>query len=444
MRYSILLMVLLIFVVYNAYGHGLAKEEVGPKNIGDKLVSMSVELEPEFKHADKLEDVTLHVRFYDYISEEEKNPIPGVAAYIEIYRFRDNTLLLNETFHIMSDVDDLSILFKPAEEIKIVGMKMGSFGYMRTSFNDMIVVEGPIFTTAGLYKLKITPIALDSDSLPKEDRKTFESLITLAEIKDTPLLYKGKEYVIETISYYDSITDIESNDADLSIKSYMPFDWTLVDEIELLHFEYYLPKGFELAEKDIKGYINGMEQSIFIDRESKDWGAIVHFMIGNNRLRELSNVMEGEDMKRAVIEIKAGSQEWSPVTSIKTSKGSMIADISWSPVTIDDKQETQFSIMFKDASTNEMLHGITYDISILDEDGNIVTERKMQDSSTQVYKFEQSGKYTILLSNINNSEEDATLSITVVPEFPFAIMMISIATFSLIVLKRVYLNGKNY
>jgi len=66
----------------------------------------------------------------------------------------------------------------------------------------MIIVKGPIFLDPGLYKFVITPIALDSELLPEDQRISFEALITFVEIKDHVIEYNGKEYTIETISYY--------------------------------------------------------------------------------------------------------------------------------------------------------------------------------------------------------------------------------------------------
>jgi len=128
---SILLAVLLVSMtsmpILDVYGHGLGKAEVGPKNVGDKLISMHVEIEPEMKKVDELKDVKLSIEVSEHISEEEEQVIPGIAVNLKIYKFRTNELLLDENFHVMSDVETLEILFKPSEErgINIKGMKMG-------------------------------------------------------------------------------------------------------------------------------------------------------------------------------------------------------------------------------------------------------------------------------------------------------------------------------
>ncbi len=448
MNSKILLLAMLIIIsasTSQVYGHGLGKEDVGPKNIGDRLVSMQISLEPEFKKADQLEDIKLHIQFYEHI-DNTKKAIPGIAANIEISRFRDNTLLLNETFHIMSDVEDLEILFHniESESINIIGMKMGSFGYMRETGNEMVIVEGPIFTTAGLYRFKVTPIALDSESLPKEQRIPFEALVTLAEIKDVMLTHNGRDYMIETIAYYDSLRDLEFDPVNLIMKAEMPFDWALVDDIEMLHFEYYLPHGFELADRELKGYINGMEQSIFVDRSSKDWGAIVHFMIGQKRLKELASMMEGEDLNRAILEIRGGDlireitlpKEWSQILSVKSDKGNIIVDVQWSPLEINDREDTYFNLTFRDASNN-VLEDVMYDIMLVDEEGNVVegSHRESQMSNIQIYRFTKGGSYTLVLENINGSDEMVMINLRVIPEFPIALMIIAIAMAGVIAIR---------
>lgn len=438
--------------VIGAYGHGLGKEEIGPKNVGDKLVSMEIEITPEMKKGDKLEDTTLHIQFHDVTEgEENEQVIPGVAAHIELSRFRDNKLLLNETFHVMSDVETLEILFKNREsgDINIEGMKMGSFGYMRKAGNDMIIVEGPVFTQAGLYRFKVTPIALDSEALPEDQRVPFEALITLAEVKDWDI--DGN--TIQTIAYYDSLTNLEYDPDNLVMKAEMPFDWDLVDEIDLLHFEYYLPKGFELADRELTGYINGVEQNIFVDRAAEDWGAVVHFMIGQKRLKELAPMMSGDDLKRAVLEIRGGAiiekqpkeeqpielpKEWSPAITVDTSNKSVQVEVQWSPVEINIEQDTFFKLTFKDPNTGEVLENVKYDIILMDEDGNMIAEshRSAQSKDLQIYKFDKAGMYTLMLKNVNDTGESAMVSLSVVPEFPIALLVIGIGMLGAILIRK--------
>ncbi len=446
----LLLLIIGSLSVSNVYGHGLGKEEIGPKNVGDRLVSMDIEISPEFKKADELQDITLHIQFHDVSDEENEQVIPGIAANIEISKFRDNQLLLNETFHVMSDVEELAILFKNVAEgdINIEGMDMGSFGYMRTADNDMIIVEGPVFTEAGLYRFKVTPIALDSELLPDDQRIPFEALITLSEIKE----WQIDGNTIETIAYYDSLTNLEYDPDNLIMKAEMPFDWQLVDEIDLLHFELSLPKGFDLANRELDGYINGVEQNIFVDRAAEDWGAIVHFMIGQKRLKELAPMMEGDDLNRAILEIRGGAlveaeqpteeitlpEEWSPAMTVETSNGSILVEVEWSPVTIDIDQDTFFRLTFKDPESNEVLDNVRYDIMLMDEEGNMIAEthRSAQTKDVQIYKFDKPGTYTLMLKNVNDSGESAMVSLKVVPEFPVAVLIIGIGMIAAILMRK--------
>jgi len=428
----LMLFLLLSLINQDVYGHGLGREDVGPKNIGDRLISMSIEISPEIKRVYEFTDITLRIEFKDAV---EKKTIPGVAARIEISRFRDNQLLLNETFHVMSDVEKLEVLFKTTMSgpINIEGMKMGSFGYMRKTGNDMVIVEGPIFTRAGLYKFKVTPIALDSESLPEDQRIPFESLITLAEIKS----WNIDNHNIETIAYYDSITKLDYDPNNLIMKAEMPFDWKFVDEISMLHFEYYLPKGFKLADEELIGYINGIEQPIFVDRASEGWGAIVHFMIGQNRLKELVNQIENKDV--AILEIRSSIskevKEWSEPITI--SGNNIDLDISWYPKDLNIDDKSVFKLVFKDKNGNHLTN-VKYDIMIRDTEGNIIqdTLRSDQVSETQEYKFDKTGAYTLMINNINGSDERAAINISVVPEFPIAILIISIAMITVLLFNR--------
>ena len=315
----------------------------------------------------------------------------------------------------------------------------------------MIIVKGPIFLDPGLYKFVITPIAFGGELLPDDQKIPFEALITFAEIRDHEIEYNGEVYTIEMISYYDSIKNVEFDPDSLALKVDMPFDWDMVDEINMLHFEISLPEGFVLVDREMSGYINGIEQQIFVDRAAEDWGAIVHFMISQKRLKELAPMMSDDDLKRAVIEVRGGAvieelpeeeielpEEWSPVMSVKSSRGSVLVEIQWSPVEIDIEQDAFFKLTFKDPETGEVLDNVRYDIMFMDEEGNMIAEthRSAQSKDIQIYRFDKAGTYTLMLKNINDTGEDAMVSIKVVPEFPIAILLVMSIAMIIIVATR--------
>ena len=132
-----------------AFGHGLGKQETQPQNVDDRIAFMNVKIAPELIEYGKLKDIVLTMELVDAQTEEK---IPGTAYHLIIEKFADDTLLLDEAFHIMSDSDTLVINFKTTDEGDVVvnGMKMGeTLGYMASE--DELVVGGPIFNQLGLY-----------------------------------------------------------------------------------------------------------------------------------------------------------------------------------------------------------------------------------------------------------------------------------------------------
>jgi hypothetical protein len=121
-----------------------------------------------------------------------------------------------------------------------------------------------------------------------------------------------------------------------------------------------------------------------------------------------------------------------------SSDRSYIVNLLWQ---VDDaSDEMIFDIFIRDSSTNANVAGVRYDIS-LHKDGQLVpsTEKKDQTSTRQAYPFEEIGQYTVRISDIEDSGENAEFSIQVTPEFPLGLFAAVAAPFTAIaVLQRVY------
>jgi hypothetical protein len=427
----------------NAYGHGLGKETVGPKNVGDRLISLSLKLEPELRKAGELTDVVLTLQAID---EESKEVIPGTIVYdIKIQKYGKEEVLLKDRFHIMPDQDTLKIIFKPADSgLKIEGETMPNMGYMRTDVSD-ITVTGPIFLDAGLYVFIIDLVGIGDSFLDKPVR--YVSYLTISELDVRRVMHHGDERLIGYISYYDTIKELNYTvdaDGNIIVDAISDFNWDkeFVKDIPLLHFEYYIPKEFrELANREMKGYVNGVDANIFVDRAAEkcegfegllpDGGCvIVHYMIVKSRLVRMADEITDKD--RVVFRLVAGKMIdedrrepigiWSDAMVLKSDKGRYTIEVRYSPKEPNIDEPTKLSIKFYDAESNEEIKDIRYKLTIYNSN-KIVVDDIVEVNDILTYEIKEAGAYAVTLSEINGDDR-VTFGITVVPEFPIYIALL--------------------
>jgi len=449
---SILIVVTVILLtssyVSSAYAHGLGKETVGPKNIGDMLVYLEVNLQPEMRYADELVDMELTIKAIDKSTE---STLKGVAYSIDIKKFYGSTML-RERFHAVDDT--LKIVFKPEKDksLSIEGSR-DSMGYV-SSKDESVVVKGNVFIDAGLYVLDIDVLAIGDDPLQTPVR--FVSKITVSEHKTWRIAEGNLDGSIETISYFDTIStlNVSRSDSEIRIEAISNFNWDkeFVKDIPLLHFEYYIPKEFrDIADKEFKGYINGIEEPIQVDRAAEGY-VVIHYMTPNSRLMRIAdNVTDMRDRlvftllaygKAEVIEptpgmIDISSLEFSEPIQVKSSKGTFVMEFRYAPSEPHIDKPLVIKLKLYDADMNPV-ESMRYDIMLYDSRGEHIdkSHRSVQTRDTQIYSIDRPDTYKVVVTNINKSGESASFTVTVVPEFPVAVIVMGIALMGMLIIGR--------
>ena len=435
--------------VSSAYAHGLGKETVGPKNIGDMLVYLEVNLQPEMRYADELVDMELTIKAIDKSTE---STLKGVAYSIDIKKFGSESTMLSERFHAVDDT--LRIVFKPEKDkpLSIEGSK-DSMGYM-SSKDESVVVKGNVFIDAGLYVLDIDILAIGDDLLQTPVR--FVSKITVSEHKTWRIAEGNLNGSIETISYFDtiSILNVDRSDSEIRIEAISNFNWDkeFVKDIPLLHFEYYIPKEFrDLADKEFKGYINGIEEPIQVDRAAEGY-VVIHYMTPNSRLMRIAdNVTYMGDRlvfallaygKAEVIEptpgmIDINDLEFSEPIQVKSSRGTFVMEFRYAPLEPHIDKPLVIKLKLYDADMNPV-ESMRYDIMLYDSRGEHIdkSHRSVQTRDTQIYSIDRPDTYRVVVTNINKSGESASFTVTVVPEFPVAVIVMGIALMGMLIIGR--------
>lgn len=114
------------------------------------------------------------------------------------------------------------------------------------------------------------------------------------------------------------------------------------------------------------------------------------------------------------------------------------------PAVIEPNMPTRFSLEFMDSITGELKDIVPHTFVIL-KDGSVIFEEHASHAG-YVHEFvfdeEHKGPLTILVRDINNTGEDAEFSITVVPEFPVAMIVMVGAIASALLLGRRFIAVK--
>ncbi len=428
--------------VVQVYGHGMGKETVGPKDVDGRSISLDLRLEPEVRRAGELVDMTFTIKAIDVNTDEV---IEGTIVYdIKITKFGTNEHQLNERFHIMPDQDTLKIIFKPDPEMKevmIEGETMPNMGYMRTEDGKDITVHGPVLIDAGLYVFNIDLVGIGEGFLAEP--VTYVSYITISEQGAWDVEYNGEKRVMEYISYFDVIKDLKmytDADGNIIVESVSDFNWStdFVKDIPLLHFEYYIPKDEfpDWINREMKGYINGIDASVFVDRAAEDY-IVVHYMIVKSRLVKMAEMINEEEKNKVVYTLVVGKpmeekdkgkveevkeeemqNRWAEAMVLKSEKGKYLAEIRYAPVQPNIDEPTVFRIKIYDAEKNQVIDA-PYRLMIYNQD-RIVAEEMISDGKDELeYRITEGGSYAVVLKIGADGEDDRVIfGLNVVPEFP--------------------------
>lgn len=432
---------LLVVPVTKVHGHGMGKETVGPKDVAGKMISLDIRLEPELRKVGEITDMTLTVNAID---AESNQIVPGTIVYdIAIHKFGTNKEIMRNRFHIMPDQETLKIIFKPdptAESITIEGETMPNMGYMSTEEQD-ITVRGPVLLDAGLYIFTIDLVGIGEEFLDEPVR--YVSYLTISEQGLWEVEYKGEKREIEYISYFDRVKELTlrvEHDDSIVVEAVSDFNWDkdFVKDIPLLHFEYYISKDRfpELANREMKGYVNDMDASVFVDRATEGY-VVVHYMIIKSRLVKMTEMIKEDERNKVVFTLIAGKVldeekpspgaekpldkdneiTWSDAMVLKSDKGKYIAEVRYSPKEPNIDEPTMLQIKIYDANTMAEIKDINYRLMIYNQDRVLVDDVATGEVEMLKYELKDAGSYAVVL-NINGDEDRVMFGINVVPEFP--------------------------
>ncbi|MEW6044845.1 MAG: peptidase, partial [Thermoproteota archaeon] len=330
-----------------------------------------------------------------------------------------------ETFHDDQGNLNIRVVSNDSENIKIDGDKeQTSGGWTRKLFSPLSI-EGPIFTTGGLYKFRTEILTVDADSNMLSQRPTVEGAISIAEKTTHPITGgDGKNYDIGITSYYDTTDNFKFDPQNRTISFEMPFDWSEknVKQTTIIHEEIHIPKTYaELLVTKYDGFVNGVplaESSVTIDDYSED-SRIVHLVLNQQDLA--SSVQKSKDSSKMIFTVMPGKTEDLPLKAF-THNAVLQLGLSWEPIPIQTQSKTRFYMDFSKYYAPKIQESVRYDFVIKQDDTEIFRKSLVGTTNappqTNYVDFEFSeqnvGTAIISIENIDGNDLSAVDFVVVV------------------------------
>ena len=402
-----LFLIPLCFIIFTpAFGHGIGGETLPPVKFGERNVTIFLTINPPtYEQTENEHEVV--VRFFD---ADTGKTINDVTYMVELSK--GGKKIFSDLFY-----DELGNLYLKTKttgsELKIYG-KEESNGIWNADGSNPITIEGPIFTSGGLYNFHIKILALESGEF-LENPIVFDAAISLAEktlhdIADS----NGKDYLLGITSYYDSIENFVYFQDKRQISFSMPFVWTenYIEQVSVVHMEAHIPKTFgALLLTNYHASVNGIllpERSVVVDDYSEN-DRIVHLILSKPELLSIKDDA-AKISQNMLFTIEPGNEVKLPL-SYHTSNVQYQVDLWWDPPVIQNNQQTKFYVDISElyVSVKEQ-KPVTYDF-VLKQNGQELLRKIINAQmnappksffTEYVFSNDNAGPVVVSIENINN------------------------------------------
>jgi hypothetical protein len=406
------------FIPQKAYGDGFTQENV-QANIGNRVITLFIKLNPPIITSDNSGDRSLQFRFFD---ANTNTTINNVSFFVNATK--GDKILMHELFYTHTGY--LTIKFQPGGEdgkYTVYGDTdpvLGGLG----SQNDEVTVLGPILTEGGLYHFHMELLALDfSNELITSNPPKFDSYLSVGDVSTQDVTYQNNSYNTTLISYYDKTSNFNFDESTKQFSWNMPFDWNVnrfQDRPIFIHEELRVPKSLTAFSNtptyaaSAQGY--GLTGSrIIVDPYTIGDYMIVHLFLNKFDLVNMAKtILSGT----SDIEFKVAPEQPNVQSSasLLTDFGGWHVKLGWNPTSLSANSQNNLHIRFFDSFTEKQVTGdVNYDIQILDKDQSVLWSKidavAQNGADTQTINLPINGIYSIVIkvkSIITNGLPDTT------------------------------------
>lgn len=430
-RVAVIAAALLMMPFYPALGHGISFDSTPPQEYRGMNIALFVKVEPQVitEQVDKGK-ITITLR-----DISNNKILEDVILFIRI--IKDDRILLEDKFNSPEGRVVLEIIPNDVKP-KISAFWDPKEGW-RASESLPATVEGPILLEGGLYHFMFEVHKVEGSEIPENMVLKYDSYVSIGE----PHTFPAGNSSITIWNMYDKVTDFAYTNGTINFD--MPFNWdvTYLATVPLVHIDVILPRELEeIISKEYAVKINGVSiprDALRIDTSKPNFVAVHIVLLTQHIMSMIDDIDESYKIKDiaefTVSPTKPAEEIGIEELSTISNDGNYKVTVSYSP-SLTINTPITFIMGFRDQRNNEVAEA-TFDF-VISKDGEVVFRE--DDVSTVVgvgtvqYTFTEVGSYTISLENINRGG-DADFAITIVPEFPIAFLIVSIAM-SLVVLMR--------
>jgi len=438
---ALILAVLALAAVYTlpAFGHGLGLDTTPPIDVGERRVSVTVEI-PSYNDRTDQRQVTVSAA-----DTQTGEPVSSVTYRMGV--LRDGNVIFRDHFFARDGILYMDVQYAGGDEIGISGARDPLLGAWYGTPDMPLEITGPVFESGGLYTFEIEIRTTDDAARILDDPGVHAADVTIVEVAES--FQKdgdGNDVKFRTKSYFDSIESFAYDPAAGQVTLGMPFDWgeKKISHIPVVHVEIHFPKGFaEFLTPSYTGTVNGIElfkASVSVDDYTEDDERIVHFVLLKDHIRHIKNQLSqlGEPAGDSMIFTLETAGEVEFPVSAWTRDESFQVDLSWDPVEILPGQETKFVYTVRDAATAEPMRNSGFDFVILQ--GGKEIHRQYENAQIGGgfvdYEFteDQTGPTVIRFEDIRGSGLSTEFGIVVAPEFGVIAPLVLVAGISSVIL----------
>ena len=432
-KFGIFVMVAcLLFPASSVYGHGLGIDTISSIDIQGKEISISVEM-PMYLENNQ-EQITITA-----IEKETRENAKNVTFLIGL--FHENELIFRNYFFAEDGI--LSIKVTPTQEgeITIHGEQDSLLGAWHGTESNPIEITGPLFNSGGLYNFEIEVRTIDEPTNIIEDSGIYNADLSIIETisyiqKDA----ENHDVKFSVQSYFDKISNFEYDPEVNQVTFEMPFDWKekQMSHVPVVHLEVHFPRDFtEFLTPSYLGYANGVElfkASVIIDDYTEEDERRIHFVLLQDHLRFLKNEMKKSDepLPDNIVFTLSTSENIELPLVANTKSEDFKLNISWDPVIIEPRINTNFVFTIRDGQTSEPLRNSDYTFVIIQNGKEIHRTSGTAQIGGDFEKFtfaeDQTGPMIIKFENIRNTGQETEFRIVVVPEFGITTLFILVTS----------------
>jgi hypothetical protein len=477
--------------IKDAYGYGYFQENLRGIIQDNRPVQLVMKLSPPIISTGSIPDRSLQFR----LQELDGTAIPHATYNITVAKLNSTTdareeQQLQEKFH--SHIGVLTLNFPQVQDyssshdrlVSVIGAKDPSLdSWVADSVGNM-TVEGPIISEAGVYHVHVEILGIDQDYNEGYDPQagrapSFDAWLSLGDVMSSEFYYDSKPYNATIISYSDKITDLEIVDDPETLAWSIPFDWNQTLSMKqnvVVHQEAILSKSFikALNSTSFGGTVNDQtlnSQAIVVDPYSLTDDYVIHFIITKETLDKLAESMydqakdnEGppavahasKNILSFRLMMNSTSKETFPYSpyhlQISSGDSPVIVIIDFSSGQLSSDSQPSLNVKFYEQAGQGYLPvtgDVYYALSLLSNEKKLVVTKEnlvaKDGSDTQSIPSLPEGTYgisvnvTALKRPLNENFDEsysglltANLKIALVPEFPFAILIMASAFGSVI------------